>query len=369
MDDLDHWCHVVSKDVVEPFLSALPLDKGTVLRQWTDHLETYLKQKQKSVNPPPSETVGPKKRTAYQRFFSEVFPRIRASQADGEQSFRDISQKIGQMWKILPDTEREKYRTPTSSPSSLERPPTEKRTATPTDSSVTGSSDSDVASPDRSHTLRNLTVRALGDLCCQHGLPKKGTKSVLIDRILRWEKSNMSSPSVPPPATHRPQSETDSLPTPSTREEEDAFAILHESSLDRVTTPTPHKNRTGREKIDFSRVLIVPEFPLDPMVSSTDSAGVHLVTTILETTQEDEDDPSSKNNVEEGESEDMVRAVGIDGQSDDARCDRRCNQKMIEDNSDEDAQTDSSEEEFDLTVMDEEGAEEEVGVGYDSEDA
>lgn len=373
MDNFDHWCRRLSADVVEPFLSALPGEKGDLLRQWTDHLETYIRQGHiisshpppetaappPETAPPPPETAAPKRRTAYQRFFSEVFPTIRASQADGDdQSFRTISQKIGHMWKTLPDTERERYRIQTDVPM-------------PTESTPKKSSESD-ANPNQSHTVQNLTVRALGDLCSQRGLPRKGTKSILIDRILRWEQSQTSPQPIPPSP---PTAHFGAMPLPSTRDEEDAFAILRESSLDRVATPTtPEGNRTGRDRIDFSRVLIVPEFPFDPHASSKNSGGIRLVTTILETTKEDEEN-HLKPDGEEGDPENMVFAsvVGIDdGPSEESRCGGRDNAELAEDScSDDEAGTGSSgdDHEFDLHVMDEEGGEEEVGAGYDSEDA
>jgi len=143
-----------------------------------------------------------KKRTAYQVFFSRMFMERRAK--DDSVAFRDISKIISEQWNRLTPEQKAVYKE--DEPEHIPEPGDEQR---------------------RDYLLR-CTADDLSAKCKTYGLTRRGTKTVLVDRILAFERKKQEE-TEPRVVAVTMDEKTQPQPDVTLRlmeEEREAFAVL-----------------------------------------------------------------------------------------------------------------------------------------------
>jgi len=174
-----------------------------LLKKWVLFLECNQNQNE---NKNMGNEVMKKKRTGYQKFFSEMS--IEMKKKDGTITFKDISRKISELWHDLPLHEKKQY--------------------DDTNISFTDQDLIDKKPEDRKELLMQCTVDQLCEICKNKNLTRRGTKTMLIDRIYQYyykhynlihEKKEFENIPIPPPIKKEEEKK-------SSIEEDEAFSLL-----------------------------------------------------------------------------------------------------------------------------------------------
>jgi len=162
----------ISKSIdasIDDFCSAIAtkydLDKDELMNLW---LENGGSKKSKTV----------KKRSAYVNYSAAIRSVILDENPDI--TFGEISKETSKRWKNLSDDEKEQYK---SKDSDLVEPSAPKKTKTAIKKKP---------AKDRNNDLSSKKVTELKEMCKDKGLPVKGTKQELIDRLSEKHSSDDS---------------------------------------------------------------------------------------------------------------------------------------------------------------------------------
>lgn len=252
----EFWTDVVSKQVVEPFLLiSRGSDPDVMLKDWKEYMAQYLSKQSSNRKGVRTLNTTTKRRTAYQRFFSETSSRLK--QSNPGITFRDISKKASEIWNAMPQDKKKDYALDQSSLQMVIENPQEANLES---------------------SLNACTIDTLAKICKERGISKRGNKDAIIQRILSTQMSAMPDNPILSETPVR-ESSSDNL---FMKEEDDAFSVLE--NMHKTGMFTKGEPIRKREHQLINRIMIVPR----TVTATSHPPSTPIITAILDETIRDE---------------------------------------------------------------------------------